>query len=48
MKQQPKKEQPTKQQTRKERADERAVLSKHLHPPKVEAFKTSTGVVVRF
>jgi hypothetical protein len=47
MQQKQTKEQP-KQQTRKEREDERAVMSKHLHPPKVETFKTSSGVVVRF
>jgi hypothetical protein len=35
-------------QTRKEREDERAVLSKHQHPPVVTTFKTRSGVVVRF
>jgi hypothetical protein len=47
MKQQKKGQQP-KPQPRKERDDERAVMSKHLHPPKVETFKTSLGVVIRF
>lgn len=44
---QPKAEQP-RQQTRREREEERAVLTKHMRPPVVTTFRTSTGVVVRF
>ncbi|HEX8071068.1 MAG TPA: hypothetical protein VF546_14020 [Pyrinomonadaceae bacterium] len=45
--QQPKPEQP-RPQTRRERAEERIALTKHLHPPVVTVFRTSTGRLIRF
>ncbi|HEX8069369.1 MAG TPA: hypothetical protein VF546_05430 [Pyrinomonadaceae bacterium] len=45
--QQPKPDQP-RPQTRREREEERLMLTKHLHPPVVNVFRTSTGRLVRF
>ena len=38
----------TKPQNRKERADERAVMSKHMRPARDDKFVSRSGVVIRF
>ena len=38
----------TKQAQERREREEATVLAKHLHPPVTTAFKSSTGVIIRF